>query len=55
MWLFLAGIGGCKALETLWLKECTSLASLPEGDSPTLTPEQQLFQIVQLLSEWFGQ
>ena len=55
MWLFLAGIGGCKALKDLNLYECTSLASLPEGGSPTLTPEQQLFRMVQLLSESFGQ
>ena len=35
MWLFLAGIGGCKALEYLDLDSCRSLASLPEGGSPT--------------------
>ena len=55
MWLFLAGIDGWKALERLCLRECKSLSSLPEGDSPTLTPEQQLFRMVQLLSESFGQ
>ena len=31
IWLLLVGIGGCKALETLNLWECRSLASLPEG------------------------
>ena len=54
MWLFLAGIGGCKALKKLYLNSCTSLASLPEGSPPTLTPEKQLFQMVQLLSDCFG-
>ena len=54
MWLFLAGIGGCKSLVFLQLYLCTRLASLPEGGSPAPHNGKQLFRMVQLLSESFG-
>ena len=54
IWLFLEGIAGCKALQHLSLSNCTSLASVPEGGLHISMSEQQLFRMVQLLSESFG-